>query len=231
MAFCMLVQSGEHAVTRILIAASNAATRERLAELTNSASGLLLAASADNKDDAIQLAAEHQPTVALIASDIGLEVDRPFIADFQQQFPTIPVIAMTANESDDELFAAIQAKASAYLLLDVEPEVLLNTIDRALRGEHVINELLLDRPRIAARCLEQFRQSSQQTDSRASLTDREMEVLQMLREGKSSQHIGYALGISAQTVKNYVNSILRKLASDSEDDGMAGIGAPVLPRR
>jgi DNA-binding NarL/FixJ family response regulator len=80
----------------------------------------------------------------------------------------------------------------------------------------VINEQLLDKPYVAARVLEQFRSATTSdlapTSAFAPLTDRELEILRKVSDGLTNAEIGYALGISAQTVKNHVTSILRKLA-------------------
>jgi DNA-binding NarL/FixJ family response regulator len=68
---------------------------------------------------------------------------------------------------------------------------------------------------VASRVLEQFRSNSDQlgqTQAFAPLTDRELQILKLVSEGKTNAAIGYELGISAQTVKNHVTSILRKLA-------------------
>ena len=75
---------------------------------------------------------------------------------------------------------------------------------------------MLGKPPVAARVLEQFRAATAgvlaPTSAFAPLTDRELEILKKVSDGMTNAEIGYALGISAQTVKNHVTSILRKLA-------------------
>ena len=83
-------------------------------------------------------------------------------------------------------------------------------------GARLGNEQLLGKPYVAARVLEQFRAATASdlapTSAFAPLTERELEILKKVSDGMTNAEIGYALGISAQTVKNHVTSILRKLA-------------------
>lgn len=136
---------------------------------------------------------------------------RAVATEFRRRFPSIAVIVVAAQESDDELFAAIRAGASAYCGKDIEQAKLVALIKRSATGEYVINEQLLDKPYVAARVLEQFRSATTSdlapTSAFAPLTDRELEILRKVSDGMINAEIGYALGISAQTVKNHVTSI------------------------
>jgi len=119
------------------------------------------------------------------------------------------------HQDDEQLFNAIRAGASAYCTKDIEPEQLIDIIVRVARGEYLINEMVLSRPFVASRALDQFRELSR-LDRTASgffspLTPREIEILDCVARGYSNKEIAQVLNISDQTVKNHITSILRKL--------------------
>jgi DNA-binding NarL/FixJ family response regulator len=130
--------------------------------------------------------------------------------------PHAGVIILTMHQDDEQLFNAIRAGASAYCTKDIEPEQLIDVITRVARGEYLINEMVLSRPFVASRVLDQFRELSRldRTSSGvfSPLTPREIEILDCVARGYSNKEIAQALNISDQTVKNHITSILRKLA-------------------
>jgi DNA-binding NarL/FixJ family response regulator len=177
---------------------------------------LEIVAEAATAEEGYRLADEQMPDVLLVGTTLPDAPGLTGAQEFRRRFPSIAVIVVAAQESDDELFAAIRAGASAYCGKDIEQAKLVALIKRSATGEYVINEQLLDKPYVAARVLEQFRSATTSdlapTSAFAPLTDRELEILRKVSDGMTNAEIGYALGISAQTVKNHVTSILRKLA-------------------
>jgi DNA-binding NarL/FixJ family response regulator len=137
-------------------------------------------------------------------------------SELRRHSPAVGTIVLSREENDDELFAAIRAGAAAYCGRSVDEPALHEMIRRCARGEYVINEQLLNKPYVASRVLDQFRSSSHHEEripgSFMPLTERELEILRKVSTGLTNAEIGYSLGISAQTVKNHVTSILRKLA-------------------
>jgi DNA-binding NarL/FixJ family response regulator len=201
---------------RVLIIEREPLFRRGLAGCLAMDDGLELVGAGGSADEGYRLADEFVPDVLLVGTTL---TDAPGLAaatEFRRRFPSIATIVVAAQETDDELFAAIRAGASAYCGQDIEETKLIALIKRASTGEYVINEQLLDKPYVAARVLEQFRSATTSdlapTSAFAPLTDRELEILKKVSDGLTNQEIGYALGISAQTVKNHVTSILRKLA-------------------
>jgi DNA-binding NarL/FixJ family response regulator len=201
---------------RVLIVEREPLFRRGLAGCLAAEEGMQVVGSAAAAEEGYRLADEHLPDVLLVGTTLP---DAPGLAaatEFRRRFPAIATIVMAAQESDDELFAAIRAGASAYCGQDIDEQKLIGLIRRSATGEYVINEQLLDKPYVAARVLEQFRSATVSdlapTSAFAPLTDRELEILRKVSDGLTNAEIGYALGISAQTVKNHVTSILRKLA-------------------
>lgn len=201
---------------RILIVERAPLFRRGMADRLSTEPGTEVVGTAATAEEGYRLADEHLPDVLLVGTTLP---DAPGLAgatEFRRRFPAIATIVMAAQESDDELFAAIRAGASAYCGQDIDETKLIGLIRRSATGEYVINEQLLDKPYVAARVLEQFRSATVSdlapTSAFAPLTDRELEILKKVSDGLTNAEIGYALGISAQTVKNHVTSILRKLA-------------------
>ncbi len=129
------------------------------------------------------------------------------------------VIALTSFAEDDQVFPAIQAGASSYLLKDVSPDELIDAIRAAHRGEPRLH------PDVARKLMEAMR--GEETSARAAtgaksagrettapasdLTDRELEVIRAVAQGKSNQEIAQQFFISEKTVKTHISHILAKL--------------------
>ncbi|MEI7770407.1 MAG: response regulator transcription factor [Chloroflexales bacterium] len=146
----------------------------------------------------------------------GLDLTR----QVRRQYPGIGVVMLSMHESDEQAFNALRAGAAAYRSKDVKPQSLVEILRRVARGEYVINDVVLEEPRVASRVLTQFRNLPQTTSTAPEaefpiftpLSDREIEVLERIASGGSNKEIADSLGISTQTVKNHISSILRKLS-------------------
>ncbi len=201
---------------RVLIVAKEQLTRRGLAACLEADPTVQVIGSAATADEGYRLADEHLPEVVLVGTTLPDAPGLTAATEFRRRYPALATVVIATQESDDELFAAIRAGAAAYCGQDIEEDKLIGIIKRAATGEYVINEQLLNKPYVAARVLEQFRSATVSdlapTSAFAPLTDRELEILRKVSDGLTNAEIGYALGISAQTVKNHVTSILRKLA-------------------
>lgn len=146
----------------------------------------------------------------------GLELTR----QLRLQYPGAGIVVLSIYESDDQAFNALRAGASAYRSKEVNPKELADVLRRVARGEYVINDVVLDEPKVASRVLSQFRSLPQDVAALPEsdfplftpLSDREIEVLERIAAGGSNREIAEALHISTQTVKNHISSILRKLS-------------------
>lgn len=203
-------------VIRVIVVEREPLYRHGLVAVLDSLETVEVAGSADSVESGYKLADEVSPSVALVGTNLTESPGLSFAAEMRRRYPAIATIVIASHESDDELFAAIRAGAAAYSGRNLDEETLQELVSRAATGEYVINEQLLSKPYVAARVLDQFR-NNVTSDAALShafmpLTDRELEILRKVSEGMTNAEIGYALGISAQTVKNHVTSILRKLA-------------------
>lgn len=163
------------------------------------------------------------PDVALLdldgPSENGLELGRKI----KQRSPNIGVIMLTSNPEDNQLFQALKAQAVAYLSKEVTAEQLIETVRRVSKGEHPINEALTTRPKVAEHVLQQFQELTSRSESESfisPLTPREIEILQYIAQGYLNKQIAAELGISEQTIKNHVTSILRKLNANARTEAV-----------
>lgn len=177
---------------------------------------VIVVGEASDGQSAIEQADLLVPDVVLIDINMpqmnGLEVTRIL----RRRHPQTGVIILTMHEDDEQLFHAIRVGAAAYCTKDVEGDQIVKLIRRVARGEYLINENVLNRPFVASRVLDQFRELSNLDQASegvfSPLTPREVEILDCVAQGNSNKEIARILNISDQTVKNHITSILRKLA-------------------
>ena len=174
-------------------------------------------------DDVLKAIDNLPPDVALLdidgLSESGLELARKI----KQRSPNIGVIILTSNPEDNQLFLALKAQAVAYLSKEITADQLIDIIRRVARGEHPINESLTARPKVAEHVLQQFQELSSRSESEvftSPLTPREIEILQYIAQGYLNKQIAAELGISEQTIKNHVTSILRKLNANARTEAV-----------
>ena len=117
------------------------------------------------------------------------------------ELPDTQVIALTSVLEDASVVGAVKAGAIGYLLKNTEADELLSAIHAAAEGEVRLS------PEASARLVREVRSPQ----SPETLTERETEVLRLLAEGKANKEIARKLGISEQTVKSHVHSLLAKL--------------------
>ncbi len=166
--------------------------------------------------DALAKAKLLKPQVILMDVNLpgmnGLQATRAL----KQAHDEIGVIVLTAYHDDEQMLHALRAGASAYFPKDVDPAHLLGAIRETAKGNYVVNDAVLGKPQVANWLLSQFEQMA--TDGERGefayqpLSTREMEILTCITNGQSNKEIAKKLGISRQTVKNHMTSILRKLA-------------------
>lgn len=186
--------------------------------------GIQIVGEAGNGEEALQWLAQVdpnlEPNVMLVDLNLpgmsGLELTR----QVRRQYASIAVVMLSMHESDEAAFNALRAGAAAYRSKDIKPAALADILRRVASGEYVINDVLTEEPRVASRILSQFR-SLPEVQMVAEdlglqiftpLSEREIEVLERIAAGSSNKAIADELGISTQTVKNHISSILRKLS-------------------
>ena len=168
---------------------------------------------APNGQTAIRLASDLAPDVIIMDLNMpgltGVETTRKLAGIA----PLTRVVVLTISADDDDVMDAVMAGACGYLLKDSSIQDLIAGIQAAAAGESLIS------PQIAAKVLQRLRAQSSSEDAaatiRAELSDREIEVLKLIANGKDNAQIARELFISPKTVKNHISNILMKLQIDN----------------
>ena len=177
--------------------------------------------------DAVELVVDFSPEIVVV--DIGLPLLSGLNVGRQitRRSPGISMVVLTPYDDDEHLFQAIKSGAASYLTKDATVDELASAIRRIHQGERIINETVLTRPQVAERVLRQFQDLSLMGIAvetlTAPLTARELQILGYVARGYPNKQVANKLGISEQTIKNYMSSILRKL--DANDRTQAVVMA------
>ena len=171
--------------------------------------GVNVVGEAENGETAIRLAADLAPDVVIMDLNMpgagGVETTKRLAS----LAPLSRVVVLTISADDDDVMNAVMAGACGYLLKDSSIQELIAGIRAASEGESLIS------PQIAAKVLQRLRAQSKDVDAaatiRAELSDRELEVLKLIANGKDNAQIASELFISPKTVKNHISNILMKL--------------------
>ena len=159
--------------------------------------------------EAVERADELRPDVVLMDVRMpgvgGVEATRQIRA----AHPTTRVLMLTVSEDEEDLYEAVRAGATGYLLKEVSLDEIANAVRAVARGQAVVT------PSMASKLLIEFNALSRRVDMQYGnaprLTDREVEVLRLVAKGMSNKDIANELVIAENTVKNHVGNILEKL--------------------
>jgi NarL family two-component system response regulator LiaR len=186
--------------------------RSGLATFLKAYDDLELVGEAKNGFEAVNLCRERNPDVILMDLMMpemdGIEATRAILEDC----PDIKIIAMTSFDEEELVYGVLAAGAISYLLKNVSSDALAKAIRDAVSGQSTLSPE-------AARVLVQATRPTKQPAM--DLTEREMEVLNLVVQGNSNQLIAETLFISLATVKAHISSILSKLQVSSRAEAIA----------
>jgi DNA-binding NarL/FixJ family response regulator len=171
--------------------------------------GLKVAGEAASGDIALRLVGELAPDVVIMDLNMPGISGVDTIREITASAPLARVVVLTISDDDADVVNAVMAGACGYLLKDASVDQLIAGIRAAAAGESLIS------PKIAAKMLQLLRAQRSDTDAaetiRAELSDREIQVLKLIANGKDNAEIARQLFISPKTVKNHISNILMKL--------------------
>ena len=205
---------------KVLIVDDHALIREGLTKILSTEESIRVVGEAENGAQAVEQAFQMQPDVILM--DINMPVTNGIEATrvIKNEKPEIGVIALTIHDQEEYLFELIKAGVSGYILKDISPGLLIQTIQGVARGESFIT------PSMTAKMFNEYTRLSSQIYPGASpqgLTRREVDVLRLVAHGENNRTIAKNLYISEKTVKNHLTNIFQKLGV--EDRTQAAIHA------
>jgi DNA-binding NarL/FixJ family response regulator len=156
-------------------------------------------------EEAISLCLHEEPDVVLMDLSMpgigGLSATRKILS----LLPRTRVLILTVHTDDAHVFQGIKAGARGYILKDCTPEELTRAIRTVHAGETIMAQ------DIARKTLTTFESIRSNTELTPNLTERELEVIKALAQGKSNKEIAQTLGISEKTVRNHASNIYNKL--------------------
>jgi len=195
---------------RVLIVDDHALFRRGLMLVLESEDGIEVVGEADDGEDAVAKAEQLMPDVVL------MDVRMPRISGIEatrrvaEALPTSKIIMLTVSDEEEDLYEAIKAGATGYLLKEISIEEVADAVRAVTQGQTLIS------PSMASKLIAEFsnlakRANDQQQVPVPRLTERELEVLRLVAQGITNREIADQLFIAENTVKNHVRNILEKL--------------------
>lgn len=204
---------------RIMIVDDHPVFRQGLRDVLETEPELEVIAEAADGEQAIAVADEVRPDVILMDINLptmnGLQVTR----EIKTRRPATSFVMITGYDDAEQVFHALRVGAAAYCPKDITPEALIRVIMAVHAGNFVVDAKVMSHDEVVT-WLEQkvgrlgSELGADMEEYLAPLSPREMEILEQVTRGMSNKEIAYRLGISHQTVKNHMTSILRKLRVD-----------------
>ena len=190
----------------VLLVDDHAMVRQGVRAFLETQNDIAVVAEAGSGEEAVRLATEHAPDVALVDLIMpgmdGVEATRRLTA----RSPRTNVVVLTSYHDDEHVFPAIRAGALSYILKEVGPDELADAVRKAAVGEAVLH------PQVAARVVRELHGARRdEPNAFHDLSERELEVLKLIAEGLSNAEISNHLFISEKTTKSHVSNILSKL--------------------
>jgi two-component system NarL family response regulator len=195
---------------RVLIVDDHALFRRGLQMVLKQEPDIDVVGEAEDGQEAVAKAQESMPDIILMdvrmPKHSGIEATR----QIKELLPHVKILMLTISDEEADLYDAIKAGASGYLLKEISIEEVADAIRSVWAGQSRLS------PSMAAKLLTEFAAMSKRADERPQfpaprLTEREMEVLGLVAQGLNNRDIAKELFISENTVKNHIRNILEKL--------------------
>jgi len=190
---------------RVLVVDDHPVVRRGIKSLLAEEKDLEVVGEAANGKDAIQQAANLHPDVILMDLVMPEMTGVEAIQKITASNPEARILVMTSFAADDKVFPSIKAGALGYLMKDSDPEDLIRMIHQVHRGELSIH------PTIARKVIQELNRPSEDPLTPEPLTERELEILQLLAQGVENKEIARRLVLREATVRTHVSNILSKL--------------------
>lgn len=203
----LLPRSGPGTPIRILLAEDHVLVRRGMAAIINMEEDAEVIGEAGDGEEAIALWRKLKPDVTLMDLRMPILEGVEAIRRIRTEDPNAAIIVLTTFDHDEDIYAGLRAGAQAYLLKDVQPEELFRCIRAVHAGEAYLQ------PKVAAKLVQRVQEPH--------LTEREVQILKLLAEGKSNRLIGQVLHITEGTVKSHLKSLFAKLDVTSRAEAVA----------
>ncbi len=190
---------------RVILVDDHTLFRKGLAELLERDGALSVVAMTGDPKQVQQLLREQQPDVLLLDLNLPGIDGISLMQQLRAEGFTLPILILTVSEAEEDLARALRAGANGYLLKSMEPDEVVDAVERAVKGETMVA------PAMTAKLVNLLDAKHSADSLLSSLTQREREILAHLARGESNKAIARQLDISYDTVKLHVRHILAKL--------------------
>jgi len=205
---------------KVLVAEDIESIRKRYCSIFAKDPSIIVCGTAKNGYEAVMLAALHKPDVVLMDLEMedkeaGIRATREIL----RQFPDMKVVVLTVYEEDEMIFSAFQAGAVDYLIKNAAPSEIVNAVKDAYHNRSPI------RPAVAEKIRREFQRTKINEYNYLNnirillqLTHTEIDILDLLAQGKSRKEICDIRYVEMSTLKSQIHSILKKFGKESIDD-------------
>jgi NarL family two-component system response regulator LiaR len=190
---------------RLILADDHSLVRKGVEALLSTEEGMTVIGSAADGEEAVREVARLNPDVILLDLQMPRKSGIEAIAEIKEQDPQARILVLTSFSDDEKVFAAIKAGAMGYILKDASPQELIAAIRNVHEGKSSLD------PSIALKVIRELNKPSALPPTSEPLTERELEILQLLARGLSNQQIAEELVISERTARTHISNILAKL--------------------
>jgi len=202
---------------RILLVEDHTVVRETIGQFLSREPDMMVVGEAGDGEEGVRLASELKPDVVIIDVSMpklnGIEATKRI----KELRPATVVLALSAYDYDQYVFALLEAGCAGYLLKDVSGEELVHAIRAVNRGDSVLH------PTIARKVVERYRKLGTKPYDQTKvglLTEREIEVLKRAARGMTNKDIAGELLVSVRTVESILSSVFNKLGVGSRTEAV-----------
>ena len=192
---------------RLVLADDHPVVRDGLAAMINQQSDMEVIAEAGDGDEAIALYERHQPDVMMLDLRMPKRDGVTVVQDVLAKNPKARLLIMTTHDGDEDIFRCLSQGAMGYLLKDASRQEILSAIRTVSEDRQYTSSS------VAVKALQRM--------AKPTLTQREVDVLQLLAEGRSNKDVARRLAITEGTAKTHVKAILTKLDAMSRTEAVA----------
>ncbi len=193
---------------RVLVADDHSMVREGIRHVLVESAGFQVVAEASNGDDALALATQHRPDVAVLDISMPGQTGLQVAAKIREGLPGVQILILSMHEHTQYALEAVRAGAHGYLLKDTGPAEMREAVRTVHGGEPFFS------PTIARQLTDAISGARNQEVGKATLdllTARERDVLVRIADGRSNKEIAADLRISPRTVETHRLSLMKKL--------------------
>jgi len=197
---------------RVLVVDDHSLLRDGIVSLLE-AGGHEVVGQGNNGLEAIRLAAEFHPDLVLMDLHMPIMTGLTALKQIKAETPDMKVVMLTVSEEDKDIIEAIRAGANGYLLKQINAAEFFQLLEKLQQGEAAIS------PSVAIHLFKHVGHPGARAAS-SPLSERELEVLRLVANGKTNHEVAEALSVSDNTVKFHLKNIMQKLNASNRAEAV-----------